>query len=398
VPIAITPVQDEHPPPAAPHWETAGLAAILAAQGVVAPHTGRPYTAAMLLGIGGGIGGGYLVYDMCGRVFVVTGFRNNWQKYKGEFAEATCARLGVPVTPRETGSRKQADADLVAALGVGGPGWVTAAEAALPYRGLPREWEKSFSYGVVVVGLDGDDVLVRDRTAWTRRVPRAALAHARAVIPYNKNRMLAFGRPERVPDVAVAARAGIRQCVGEMLEPPIKNFGVSAWDKWAALLVNPKDDKGWPRRMATGAALAEALTSVYRAMLTESGPDGLRRSYAAFLDESAPLLQAPALAEVAARYRVLAAQWEEFAVALLPASLPALAAARARIDLRHHLLHGAAPSADALPEVLRSPAGFDGDALPPAARTRLLAELADRLRALHQGEEQAIRALAETTR
>ena len=40
------------------HAEIAALANLLAEQGTLAPHTRRPYTEAMLLGIGGGIGGG----------------------------------------------------------------------------------------------------------------------------------------------------------------------------------------------------------------------------------------------------------------------------------------------------------------------------------------------------
>ena len=45
------------------HPETAGYKNILAYQGVKAPHTGKPFSEAMLLGIGGGLGAGYILWE-----------------------------------------------------------------------------------------------------------------------------------------------------------------------------------------------------------------------------------------------------------------------------------------------------------------------------------------------
>lgn len=42
------------------HPETAALANVLAANQIVAPHTGRPFSEAMLFGISGGLGMGYM--------------------------------------------------------------------------------------------------------------------------------------------------------------------------------------------------------------------------------------------------------------------------------------------------------------------------------------------------
>ncbi|MBN1449981.1 MAG: hypothetical protein JW963_03125 [Anaerolineales bacterium] len=41
------------------HWETGSVHNALALQGVVAPHTGQPFSEALLLGVSGGITFGY---------------------------------------------------------------------------------------------------------------------------------------------------------------------------------------------------------------------------------------------------------------------------------------------------------------------------------------------------
>jgi hypothetical protein len=252
-------------------------------------------------------------------------------------------------------------------------------------------WEQSFAYGVVAIGTEGEDVLVRDRTAWARRVPRATFAHARATIPANKNRLLDFSVPAAPPDLAAAVRSGIRQCAAEMIRPPIKDFGLAAWEKWSAALVHPADEKAWPIRMAAPCALAQALTSAYRAMLTECGPRALRDAYARFLAEAAPVLRLPALEDVAARYAALGEQWRAFSQALLPDAIPALAAARRRIDARESALHD--PAAGPPDRVGRTPPGFDESSFSAVERADLLAGLSARLSALHLGESDAIGAL-----
>ncbi len=45
------------------HPETASVKNILAYHGVIAPHTGKPFSEPMLLGIGGGLGASYLLWE-----------------------------------------------------------------------------------------------------------------------------------------------------------------------------------------------------------------------------------------------------------------------------------------------------------------------------------------------
>ena len=44
------------------HWETGSIHNALVLQGILAPHTGKPYSEALLLGVSGGIAFGYFTF------------------------------------------------------------------------------------------------------------------------------------------------------------------------------------------------------------------------------------------------------------------------------------------------------------------------------------------------
>ena len=48
------------------HWETGSIHNALAMQGIKAPHTGKPYSEAFLLGVSGGIALGYFLFEYGG--------------------------------------------------------------------------------------------------------------------------------------------------------------------------------------------------------------------------------------------------------------------------------------------------------------------------------------------
>lgn len=303
-------------------WETAGLANIFHALGIKNPITGMPYTEAFLLGVGGGLGGGYMLYEAAGGKHLVLGLRHGWQRYRGEFSEAVCARLGVAVQARETGSAKAAEAELRLTLANNHLVLATCSQAALPHHGLPRELCRLYAYGVTVLGIAEDQVLVDDRAGGPLRLPLSDLQAARAAITTNKNRMLVFAAPaaQVAPDLTRAVLDGLREGLGELLHPPIKNFGLSAWGRCAELLISPKDKKGWPQALREPRDLMRALVAAFRAIEIESGGGALRGMYADFLDEAAQVLpaQSEVLAECAARYRGLAASWTALAETCLP--------------------------------------------------------------------------------
>ncbi|HEV3464027.1 MAG TPA: hypothetical protein VG846_08595, partial [Actinomycetota bacterium] len=91
------PLQGRHP-------DTAALARLLAALGVTDPATGRPLSEAMALGVAGGIGVAYFVFeyeDQDLTTFYLGGRINSYVQ-RQDATEAALARLGVPVQVRKT--------------------------------------------------------------------------------------------------------------------------------------------------------------------------------------------------------------------------------------------------------------------------------------------------------
>ena len=91
------------------HPETATLANVLANQGVVSGLTGEPLTEAAILGIGGGLGAGYILWEFKshGGPVLTLGFRNQWQypSIPG-WTGKTLDRLGIEPDLHETGGAK----------------------------------------------------------------------------------------------------------------------------------------------------------------------------------------------------------------------------------------------------------------------------------------------------
>ena len=102
------------------HPDTHAIAGVLANRGLLDPHTGRPLSEAMVLGAGGGLGAGYILWEFKAhdQPSLVLGFRNSWQ-YPDRWALKVCARLGVPAGVLETSSSRRAERELRAAVGAG---------------------------------------------------------------------------------------------------------------------------------------------------------------------------------------------------------------------------------------------------------------------------------------
>src|SRR5512145_2463079 len=121
------------------HWETGPIHNILAYQGVPTPHTGKPISEALLLGISGGIAFGYFTFEYRGydpHVALLT--RNTFDPLGTVFD-----RLALPHEIFQTSKPETGLKNLINVLENGHPALVWADVFLLPYNLLPydeRNW------------------------------------------------------------------------------------------------------------------------------------------------------------------------------------------------------------------------------------------------------------------
>jgi hypothetical protein len=401
-----------HPPKAVAGYKTLGghnpetsaLRNLLAAQGIVRPD-GEKYSEALLLGIGGGLGFGYFAFEMKSGNHLVLGTRHRWEDMSAGFLEGIGQRLKLDLDIKETTSDRGASNFLVNTVRTQGRAaicWVDL--ASLPWHFLPPELKKYVVHSVAVFGLDEDAAvaLVDDRAQGPFLVGVEELGEARAAISGLKNRILSVNEVVSKPDVKAAILEGIALTIESNRNPSIKNFGLAGIEKWADLVANPKDKKGWPTLFKPGPALVEAAVAAYNWLELMSGGGALRPLYAQFLDEAAVLAKKPKLTKVAEEYRKLAVLWSDFAQALLPEEVSRFKYVREALNKKHKAISmGAASMSDAekaTKEVASTKKTASDKPFTEAEAKAYYAGLRERLKALHEGETKALAALASAVK
>jgi len=324
-------------------WATGYLTRALAYQGIRAPHTGKPYSEALLMGISGGLAAGYFAFEYAGydpHLHFLTRYPFN------EEPVAAYERLAIPTEPRTTTNPQKAAANVIDALVAGKPAivWLdvitllTGAEQNDMWLVMP----------VLVYGYDAQagQVHIADRARVPIVVDVERFAAARARLSKTRQRMMTLGAPDpdRLPN---AVEMGIRACIDIFTgKPPVgaaSSWGFAAYDKWIDLLTKSKNKQSWGKMFAPGPRMYAGLTSTYKYLEDfYTGGAGARGIYADFLDEAAQILDKPGLRAVAEQFRACAALWTTFARALLPETIAPLKEARDLLDreYRSYLEHG----------------------------------------------------------
>jgi hypothetical protein len=379
------------------HSDTSSLKNVLAYLGVTAPHTGKPFSEAMLLGVGGGIGGGYWTFEFGHYPVLVLGSRHQWQ---GNILPGIGQRLGIPLTTQETSSPKAAERSLREAVAAGHPAIVWAAIQQLPYYAF--QTDPTTYHTLVVYGWDDEThtVYVADRSRKPLTLTPVALAAARANTWAPKHRAILVEPPKKLKNLKGAITEGIRACVKELQNPPIRNFGLPSLPKWADLVANPKDKKGWPQVFKTSGQLYGALKSAYFFIELANGAGALRPLYADFLTEASEVTSKPALNEIAAHYRVAAKLWTALADAALPNAVAPYNETRKLLARKQKLFE--ARGAAALPELHELNARLDAvkaavsaeSPLSPEDTSALLADLRTHITRVYEAEMAAVETLS----
>ncbi len=369
------------------HPESAAVANLLAHHGV----TGL--SEAMVLGVGGGLGAGYILWEFKAhdsRTLTI-GFHHRWNYLDG--TEKTLRRLGAVPVVHTTSGAAAASAALAAALDAGRPAIVVPDRQLVGYWHLPPHLEGHGGHQLLAYARDGDRVRLDDRNLGPLTVDRGVLDRSRARVGSYRNRTVTVERVEPA-DLAAAARAGIADCLAH-LGGDSASFALPAWRKWARLVVDERNAKGWPRVFADGRGLTGALLSAWEGVEPEGMTGGhLRGLYADFLDEAGPLL-GTSLAAPAAAFRDAGEAWHAFAEAALPADVPAYRRLR---DLSDALADGVVAGDAGAPGRAAAAAELwalraEYDAKPPVEPD--FAMLSARLTAVYEAERAALESLRQ---
>jgi Domain of unknown function (DUF4872)/Butirosin biosynthesis protein H, N-terminal len=380
------------------HPDTTALTRLLAALGVTDPASGGPLGEPMVLGLTGGIGFAYFVFEYQDLATLYLGGRINPYVHKRDATEAALTRLGIPVQVRRTSGPTTAERQLRDALDQGHPVIATVDPARLHSRSVPAE-QAGMTPQDVLVDLDGDAPVLWDLAPTPIPLSWPELADARAGVRSARHRLVVAEPPPAPITLARAAAAGIADTWSGMLNPPMSNFGVPGLTRWAGLLTTPRNPKGWPRLLATPARQFQFLTWLYDWIETAGTGGGFFRTmYAQFLEEAAAPLDRPDLTTLAAHYRTLATTWTTLARTAATANDP-LAQAATLLTSRQHLLEEQGPTAaHELTAIQHELATLAANPRPlePAALATLLSDLQRQVLNLTEQEQAAATTLRTT--
>ena len=383
------------------YWDTASIRNALDYQGMKAPHTGQPYTEAMLLGISGGITFGYFTFHYDGydpQVNLLT--RNTFEPMETIFN-----RMGIAREVLQTTSAIKGRQNLIRALEEGYAPIASPDMWLLPYNVMPYDEGMWGGLPLVIYGYEPKkgEAYLSDRSFVSLTVTTEELDKARARVKKDKHRLLLLEHADE-SRLASAIRQGLRDCVRLMTEKPprgsVRNFGLRALQHWREML--QKKGKGsWAREYPTGRPLLAVLISSYTFLGPAFGKTmkAERDVYADFLEEAAQVLQMSELDNVALRYRIAGDAWEGLLCALLPEDIPMLKKVREYIDLKTELFIEKGRAA--LPEMMdcnrrldKLKDGAENDFPMTAAEiSDLRDEIRRHVQTVHQAEEEAVLAL-----
>lgn len=384
---------------------TTALRILLTHHGVRAPHTGEPFTEAMLFGLSGGVGIGVFsfYYQKEDHASFFLAGRHQWHDDAVYLNEAL-QRFGFKPVIQETAGAKAAEQQLRSALD-GGPCIIWVDMAELPHRAMPKEFSGGGYHIVVAYRINEDDTaLIGDLTDAPISISMADLAQSRARIKKQKHRLLSLSSIPSNPNLGLKAlvKAGLRRC-NEVLQHPTlpgmkSNGKLEALKTWAQRMHGGKDKESWEMVFKPGANLWRGLTWIYDCIENYGTGGGLcRPMFAEFLQEAGAALKDSRLTALSGQYAALGQQWSELAEAALPDDVPLMRSAKELLTKRRELLHDGAAVEDvrAVWLELGEMAKRASQQFPISAAdsAELRAQLKQRVLALYEGEVAAQSAL-----
>jgi hypothetical protein len=385
------------------YWQSSTIHNALAYQGYTAPHTGKPYSDALLFGISGGAAFGYFYFHYEGydpQFNLLT--RNTFNLF-----EPILERLGVVQHVIHTQSADKARKNLLDVLGNGEVPIVWADMFLLPYNTLEYDSHNWAMMPIVVYGYDGETAYIADRADVGLTAPADSLDAARARVKKDKFRIVTLEAPN--PEkLSAAVMAGLWDCIKLYTEKPPRgsqnNFGLAGYQAWMKALTKSTDKRSWSKLLKNHAEFYAALTSAYQFSQLfgkDSSKTAERNLFADFLEEAAQILHKPALKAIAPQFRQAGQAWCKVGLALLPDDVPALKQTRELMDKKHRLFlsqgNAALDDIRAINADLEQLKKTIGNEFPvdKSGIDSLKASVADHVQTVHDIEKEAITALRE---
>ncbi len=245
---------------------------------------------------------------------------------KTEVFERVLNRLGGSVKITETASENAANNNLIALLEKGQPAITFADFAYLPFffaegTTIPNEQSGHFgAHTFVTYGIDEEknEAYISDRYAnphiMIYEQLKAARGSKHAPFPA-KNKLVELVTPKKVKDLKEIVPAAIKANVNYMYNPPIRNMGLTGFQKWRDLLPTWATDFNDDN-------LLFGLVSVFIYM--ETGGTGgamFRILYRDFLKEAGELLNNDRLLKASDMFDEIANKIRELENTILPDDL-----------------------------------------------------------------------------
>jgi hypothetical protein len=364
----------------------------------------------MLFGLGGGIGFSYFVFEYkSARVKTLTlGTRITTleEASRPQFLQTICDRIGVPARVVHSTNPAAANRGVRQALAQGTPPIVWVDLSGPPYHFAPTA---EYAAAVVYAWKD-DQVVLAGRSRRALPFRRKSFEAARRSIGVPKARAVVVEGAAQSSNLTTAVIQAVRDTRDQMARGIDVgtfrgNFGLAALERWARLLADDGDRKGWPSFFPPGRDLLAALLSIYvQIELRGRGGGAFRGLYADFLEEAAEAARRRKLKDAAEPFRLAARAWRGLARAALPTSVPALHQLRALTAAREAVLARRGPAgleqAGELGEQARRlrRACEETFPIPPGDVMDLLSDLRRRVVRVHALEAAALQALRHALR
>lgn len=261
-------------------------------------------TEPMVFGIGSGLFFSYMPFIKLNSLPV-----SSFRPYPGLIFKRVTKLLGIKITKKKYSNPEKAMLDLDKLLGTNTPIGLLVGVFYLPY--FPAEYRFHFNaHNIVVFGKDNDKYLVSDpvmeNVEFLTPVELKRVRFSLGTFPPKGRMYYISGTPVKI-DVKNAILKGIKKNCRQMLGIPLPMFGVKG------IRYLSRKMRLWPKNLGEKKA-ALYLGQLIR-MLEEigTGGAGFRFIYAAFLQQSAVILNIPALNEISMQMTEVGDQWRNFA-------------------------------------------------------------------------------------